>query len=96
VTGILSLLAAVPAPVAGASAVSAAAVAVVLHRRDRRSSQRPGIRRHDGSGRVWEFAGPPQPIFAVGDEDGLAEYPDLAGPPAKPTRHRRGALRPST
>jgi hypothetical protein len=57
----LALVAAIPAPVAGASAVSAGLVAYLLDRRLRRNRQRPGIRRHDGSGRVWEFAADGRP-----------------------------------
>jgi len=58
VTGLLAWAAAVPAPIAGGSALSAAVLATVLQRKERkrRRPPGPGIRRHDGSGRVWEYA----------------------------------------
>jgi hypothetical protein len=55
-TGVWAAVAAVPWPIAGSSALAAGLLAVALDRRRRhRDRDRAGIRRHDGSGRVWAF-----------------------------------------
>jgi hypothetical protein len=92
VTGIVDVLAAVPSPVVAGSAASAGVLAVVLdRRRRRRQPQRGGIRRHDGSGRVWEFdSGADQPRGPGRWQRALSTVADLThrqvrrGPEARP------------
>ncbi len=98
-SGIASLIGVASGPLAGASVVTTGVLVLALRRRHRyRPSHRPGIRRHDGSGRVWEFdyeAGDGRDfIFAAVPPDMDWTGGDVLENPPLPARHRTSRRAP--